>query len=301
MHRALVTGASGFIGSRLCKDAPAGVSLWGTRFRGACPENVAALSCSLEDKQSLVRAVEQSEPEVVAHLAYDQKRPQATVEGGTRLLLEAMGARPGVRLILLSTGAVFDGERAPYRETDEPLPLTPYGRAKKRAEAMWASAGGLVVRIGLTYGFDPPDPRTAALYAGLCGKGFPHPYFDDEIRSPLFVGDLSAALWKLAFLDDPPPVLHLAGPQSMSRYELARRLAAGWKFSPEGIPRASARQQGAKRPRDTSLDCSLARSILGFAPCTVEQAMEKETLRNHRRCGEKIRNPDYSRVRFARE
>ncbi len=38
---------------------------------------------------------------------------------------------PGSRLIYLSTDAVFDGESGPYKESDIPSPVWPYGVAKR--------------------------------------------------------------------------------------------------------------------------------------------------------------------------
>ena len=42
----------------------------------------------------------------------------------------------------------------PYRETDSPMPVWEYGRAKREAELKVLDAGGTVVRNSLVYGFD---------------------------------------------------------------------------------------------------------------------------------------------------
>ena len=49
-------------------------------------------------------------------------------------------------------------------------------------------------------------------------------FFDDELRSPALVGDLALALLELAGRDE-SGVLHLAGPEALSRYELALLVA----------------------------------------------------------------------------
>ncbi len=273
MPTVLITGASGYVGSRLCGLAPRGTDLWGTRLTRACPAKVNEIACDLADERSIRDAVSASCPDLVFHLAYDPARPEDIIAQGTRRLLAALESRPGCRIVFLSTDAVFDGTSAPNSEEDEPRPLTAYGRAKRAAEEMVLSAGGLVARTSLVYGFLPPDPRSAALASGLRGAGFPYPFFTDEIRSPVWVDDLCHGLWALALLPAPPEILHLAGPEAVSRHGFARRLALAWGLDPDSIPAGSLADHPAVRPADTSLASGLAGNLLGYSPRTVEQAV----------------------------
>jgi dTDP-4-dehydrorhamnose reductase len=77
-------------------------------------------------------------------------------------------------------------------------------------------------------------------------------FFEDEIRSPIQVGDLAAALLELAQLDTTGP-LHVAGADDLSRADLAE-LVAG-----RPVRRAPAPPG---RPLDCSLYCSRARALL---------------------------------------
>jgi dTDP-4-dehydrorhamnose reductase len=170
--------------------------------------------------------------------------------------------RPG-RFIFASTDMVFDGEAAAYREGDEPRPIFEYGRAKRDAEIRVLSGGGTVVRISLVYGWNPMDPRTSALLEGLRTGRFPHSYFSDEIRCPIFVDDLAEALVELAEgAAREESILHLAGPEPVSRHQFARRVAEALGLDAEIIPRARLREASLVRPADLSLDVSLACTCL---------------------------------------
>ena len=78
-------------------------------------------------------------------------------------------------------------------------------------------------------------------------------FYDDEIRSPVQVGDLAAAVLELAALGISGP-LNVAGADDVSRAELAE-LVAGRSVRHAPAPPG--------RPLDCSLDSSRARSLLG--------------------------------------
>jgi dTDP-4-dehydrorhamnose reductase len=154
----------------------------------------------------------------------------------------AAARRSGARLIHLSTDLVFDGEHAPYAEDDDPRPVSEYGRAKLEAERFVTD--GLVVRTSLLVGKPGPQEALAARDDVV--------FHTDEIRCPTNVLDLAAALLELAARDD-TGVLHAAGPDAVSRLELARLLGAR---NPKGAPTPPG------RARNVALDSSRARALL---------------------------------------
>jgi len=161
----------------------------------------------------------------------------------------AAAARAGARLIHVSTDLVFDGEHgAPYREEDEPRPISAYGRAKLEAERL---VDGLIVRTSLLYGKDEPGPQERLATDPKAT------FYVDEIRCPTRVDELAGALLELAGADV-SGVLHVAGPEAVSRLEFARFLGAP---DPRGMPAPPG------RARNVALDSSRAGSLL-TAPLT---------------------------------
>lgn len=231
-----VTGATGFLGVELMRLAP-----------GASGERA-----EIRDRRAVQALFERRRPEVVLHTAYRQSGEGArsiVVDGSENVALAAHAV--GARLVHLSTDVVFDGRQGrPYVEDDPPSPCTEYGRAKADAEQRVAAAhpDALIVRTSLIVGGPgrvPSKHELAALDPAMT-------FFEDEIRSPIQVGDLAAALLELAQLGTTGP-LHVAGADDLSRADLAE-LVAG-----RAVRRAPAPPG---RPLDCSLDCSRARALL---------------------------------------
>ena len=229
-----VTGATGYLGSELTRQAPE-----------ASTERV-----EVRDADAVQAFLERLRPDVVIHTAYRQAGPEAdevNVAGSETVARAA--AAVGARLVHVSTDVVFDGRKgAPYVESDPPGPVTEYGRTKAEAEARVAAAHprALVVRTSLLYGgAEPSKHELAALDPELT-------FYTDEIRSPVHVGDLAAALLELATLELAGP-LHVAGADAVSRAELARLIV--------GRPvRTGAAPPG--RPLDCTLDSSRAQALI---------------------------------------
>ncbi|MFL5913828.1 MAG: SDR family oxidoreductase [Gaiellaceae bacterium] len=231
--RFLVTGGAGYLGSEVCRiAAAAGHDVVATQFRSPAPFGEAV--------QVDVRAPFDVDADVVIHTAYVMGDAE-TIVLGTRNVADA-ARRAGARLVHLSTDLVFDGDSgAPYREEDEPRPVSEYGRAKLEAEGI---VDGLVVRTSLLYGKPGPQEALAARDDVV--------FHEDEIRCPTHVADLAAALLELAGLDV-AGVLHVAAPDAVSRLELARLLGAR---DPQGAPTPPG------RARNVALDSSRAARLL---------------------------------------
>lgn len=149
MSRILVTGASGFVGTRLCAllrargetvfEASSGLASGGSEA-----------TFSLDDSETVRAAVADADPEVVIHLA-----ALATVTGnqaglyyetntlGTERMIRAvdeLGRR--VRFIFVSTAGVYGNQPSNVlSEEMPPLPVHHYGLSKFAAERLVAMAG----------------------------------------------------------------------------------------------------------------------------------------------------------------
>jgi dTDP-4-dehydrorhamnose reductase len=271
----LITGASGYVGrATLAAAVGEGYAVTGTyhRHRPSIPGGRWA-ALDLRDRARVGATIARLRPAAIIHLAAAWSTPeeaQATIVDGTRAVVET-AAGIGTRLIHLSSDMIFDGEHAPYQESDPPAPLSFYARAKAAAEEL--VAGGIsnhvIVRTSLVTSFDPPDPRTAwvvkaLLAAAESGEALQTSdvtLFADEFRCPVRTGDLAAALVEL--IEHPHRgVLHIAGPERLSRHQLGLRIASHFRLDPAGIRSGTIAGSGLVRPRDCTLDTSLARSVL---------------------------------------
>lgn len=285
--RVVVTGATGQLGAYAVGAlvrAGHEVIPWGRRGPasvGGCPGRAVELT----DVEATRRELDESRPETILHLAAvasyedvfrDPEAGESVNVGATRTLAEWC-LRHEARLVLTSTDAVFDGERGGYREEDEARPVLAYGRTKRAAEReVLAVPGGLAARLSLLYGFSRCgregffDRSIAALRAGESRA-----FFTDEYRTPLHLADAAGALAGLIGAER-AGIVHVGGPERLSRFELMRRAAAALGINPERV-RANRRADVPSpepRPADTSLDSGrLARLLPSLVRRTVEVAL----------------------------
>jgi nucleoside-diphosphate-sugar epimerase len=166
--RALVTGASGFIGGVLCarllEQGHQVTAL--VRRPGSQPPGTEAVAGDLGREGGLREALSEARPDCVVHLAAEiasQRNGEKVREvnvAGTRRLLDACLApvpgRPesGPRFVFASTVVTGQADGALLSE-ERPLPVsTPYGRSKQEGERMVLASGlpAVVIRPSHVYG-----------------------------------------------------------------------------------------------------------------------------------------------------
>jgi dTDP-4-dehydrorhamnose reductase len=266
MRRLFITGGAGYLGAELARQALAGGwEVAATTFTrrpdiaGAC-----WLPLDIRDADAVGRALADTRPDVVVHTAYRQSGPDlwSISAEGAAVVARAVAAA-GVRLIHMSSDALFDGERAGmYTEADDPSPITPYGEAKAAAERFVAQThpSALIVRTSLLYGGREPGQHEHLVLDVAVGRTDLE-FFTDELRCPIVVGDLAAALLELA-PTDVRGRLHVAGADVVSRYEFARRVAAAHGYAPDRLRAGSSAASGLRRPRNCAMDSGKAQGFI---------------------------------------
>ncbi|HTT68979.1 MAG TPA: sugar nucleotide-binding protein [Gemmatimonadales bacterium] len=265
--RALVVGASGFLGSRLLALAPRDVELAGTGGRRPVrPGNWKELHLDLAAPSAARALVEQERPSTVFFCAYDKSNPAVTVDAAVATARAALAG--GARYVLFSTDMVFDGRTGGYSEQSVATPIESYGAMKAEAEALVRAEhpNALVIRTSLLVGESGIMLRPAYECESLM-RGRPVSLYRDEWRCPTHVDDVARAAWELAAMEV-AGVYHVAGPERLSRLELGRVVCDLFHFDPALIREAD---RPPSRPRDTSLDCRRAMTLLGWAPRSLSE------------------------------
>jgi dTDP-4-dehydrorhamnose reductase len=263
-RRLLVTGGSGYLGRVLVRRALAEWDVAATYHANRPVADVAWLQLDLRDAQAAEDAIAARHPDVVIHTAYVQAGPdlEAVTVGGSAAVAHA-ARRCGARLVHLSSDVVFDGEReGSYSEADSPAPISPYGAAKAAAEREVARSdpGALIVRTSLIYGGDTPSPHEQLALDAAAGRA-DVAFYHDELRCPVHVEDLAAALLELAPLDVHGP-LHVAGADIVSRYEFAGLVVQTQGGDTRALRSASSAASPVRRPRNCALDSRRAQALL---------------------------------------
>jgi dTDP-4-dehydrorhamnose reductase len=277
--RLLLTGASGQLGGyllRVLREKGLPAVAWSGSRTGEL-FGFPLQPVNLAEPEAVSDAFHAARPTLIVHTAAlasvaecfrDPPRAHRINAEGTAVLAR-LADQTGTRLLHVSTDLVFDGERGAYREQDIPRPLSVYGRSKAAAErAVLAFPRTVVVRVSLLFGpsiVGRPsffDQQVSALR-----EGKPCTLFADEWRTPLGLMTAAQALLAVA-RSDFTGVLHLGGPERMSRLEMGQRLAGYVGCDPSVIVPCS-RDQAAgtePRPRDTGLDSSCWRRLFPEQP-----------------------------------
>lgn len=198
-------------------------------------------------------------PRVVVNAAATMSDWSVTADGAAYVALAAK--RVGARLLHMSTDVVHGGRPEPYTEMDLPSPIGAYGAAKAAAETAIAAIDpfATMVRTSLIVG---PDSKHARMALEMITGKRAGVLFTDEIRCPIDVADLAAAVLELADSDH-VGLLNVAGPEAISRADYGRLLARRSGLDPADVPTGALAEAGlGPRAAEVRLDISKAQSLL---------------------------------------
>jgi nucleoside-diphosphate-sugar epimerase len=295
VQRALVTGAAGFIGSHLAAGLlRQGWHVTGLDTRGASSDPVAAENLAVltshprfrmarADLSSAELTLPVEGVQVAFHLAGlpgarrswgDQFPAYLTVNVlGTQRLLEACAAAEVPRLVFASSSSVYGpGNGTPSKETDQPLPLSPYGVSKLAAERLclaYANRPSAVTSVVALRYFTVYGPRqrpdmafTRIMRAALSGRAVPLYGSGAQRRDFTHVSDAVAATISAASCEARAEVVNVASGRSVPLVQAVRRIASLAGAEVPSLRRAA-------QPGDadvTAADLARARDLLGYEP-----------------------------------
>ncbi len=217
-----------------------------------------------------------------------EKTYAANVIAVENLVKICSSQNPKIKLVQISTDYVFSGENASYNEKSKPNSVNYYGQTKLEAENIILEAyklqkleNFLICRTTLLYGLAKPFHR---------GNFFINTYktlkdnqnvkaSTSNITCPTYVNDLALCL-KFLIENDHSGIFHTAGPESISRYEFAKKIAKIFEFNQNSIIPSEFHTQKAKRPNNSTLDTSKLKKLLPFKMKEIEEALNalKEEL-----------------------
>jgi dTDP-4-dehydrorhamnose reductase len=249
----LVVGGSGFLGLRITRQARlAGHRVIAT-WHASAPPAVDAdwRRLDIRRRDDVTALARRARPDAVINAAYRKSDWAVTADGGAHVALAAAVA--GARLVHVSSDAVFSGAAPSYDETSPPDPVTPYGAAKAAAETAvkGIAPDAVIARTSLIIG-DGDSVHEGLVHAMAAGTA-PGFLYTDEVRCPVHVADLAAALLELA-AGPHAGTCHVAGADAVSRHELGLLIAARDGLDPFALRAGPRPATGPARPLDVRLD-----------------------------------------------
>ncbi|MFA6092455.1 MAG: SDR family oxidoreductase [Elusimicrobiota bacterium] len=284
--KVLIVGSTGLVGHALYRhlSSQPGFSVLGTSRADDLPglERLDVL-----EKGAFSGILEKTKPEVVLfpaaqpHVDACEQSPAETRRLNVEATLDAARSTlsSGARFVFFSTDYVFDGKTSgAYHEEDVPCPINEYGRQKLDVEQALGGMDGswLVLRVSAVFGWEL-NPRNFTLKVlSVLREGGQLRCAQDQVYNPTYAPSLAQAADRL-ISSGAEGIFHLAGPQTVSRYEFARKAAEA--FSLDGKRILGGRLSEllgpgiAPRPLRTPLDSSRARRLLGEGLMDVDEAL----------------------------
>ena len=273
MQKILITGASGFLGTKLKSVLGSSYEVIGT-YQNRSKSDLHQLD--ITNSTAVSAFVELHNPDIIIHAAaladpdYCEKNKELAERInviGTKNVVNACKSR---KLIFISTNYVFDGERGNYVESDPCNPINVYGATKYRAEQEIKHLDeSLILRLPMLYGYN--------------GQGLPNGFFSKIIkgqplnldnvtlRQPLLADDVGAAI-NILIMESFSGVFHLAGPNRLPKYELGLALERAIRQESLLTP-CTLEEPIVKRPENASLETSKARRI-GIYFHSIKESVE---------------------------
>jgi dTDP-4-dehydrorhamnose reductase len=298
--RAMVTGASGFVGAHLALGlARNGFEVSAVCGKNSCPPEVSRIAShvfnvDLATEMAVREIVLAANPDLIVHAAALAQAPICENNPELAKSSNILSTRNIIRVCqhhisdhppvisFISSDLVFDGAEAPpegFSEQDEPRPKSVYGHTKLAAEriVLEEATNSFVLRLSLLYG------RRIGTHEGFMGwlrggmeAGENVHLFADEWRTPVYAEDVITGVVVTAEMGlsrratgkfEPGTIYHLSGPERISRFDFGLLVAEEFGFSPSLVLRSEQRlgdDRLGPRPHDVSLSVKRACTELGL-------------------------------------
>jgi dTDP-4-dehydrorhamnose reductase len=229
------------------------------------------------DPDAVLRVLDATDAEriVLVHgpsdVTWIEEHPAEAMRAHAGAANTVLGAAGDRRIVFISTDNVFDGTSEAPDEATEPRPFNAYGRAKRAAEQILAEGPATtVLRVSLVYGWEPPETTKWLNYFSSCanrlraGERITVP--SDQWTTPVLVEDVAAVTAALLPAVSAAPLVHLGGPERISRADWAGLIAREMGLPPDRVvPEPRAHGRYASRPPNTCL----ASTVLAVDPATA--------------------------------
>lgn len=281
-HEIIGTGLSGLVGSRVVELLSSSYSFTDLSWQS---------SVDIRDRRAVFKRIGESGASSVFHFAAKTDVDGCENESskgkeseawqinvvGTKHVAEACKLY-NKQLLYISTDFVFDGDHAPYSETDIPHPINFYGRTKFEGEqvVLQTIENPIIVRISFPYrkSFDQKKDLIRSV-AEKINAGEEQQAITDQYIVPTFIDDIAYSL-ELLIKQRESGIFHVVGSQAVTPYELFEKIGFSLRIGPRLVPVArEAYYQGrAKRPYKSILKNDKI-TRLGAHLLTVDEGLAK--------------------------
>ncbi len=288
MDKILIIG-SGFVGANLAILAKNNFNVHLTYHNTPVASNMCDNTSHLDitDQRQIGELVKKIAPDIIVNTAavsspYICAQDKSVCEminvAGTENIAKA-ASDCSARLIHLSSDLVYNGSGSYYKETDAAEPSCLYGRTKLNSEhAVAANCQSFcVLRSALVFGKNVSGQKRFidTIIDKLKNRQQPE-LFSNEYRNMIYVGDLCSIILEMAKQKDFSGILNAGGPERITRYEFAVKLAETFELDATLLKPIKVDQAlfNDHRPEDCSMNTDKLCELVERKPMTPKDALE---------------------------
>jgi dTDP-4-dehydrorhamnose reductase len=264
--RLLVTGATGLLGLNLALDASRSHEVMGVARRPLPSAPFPVLSADLLEAATVPRILDDSGADAIVHCAaaadvdWCEHNPELASQLNARVPEEIAITcrRRNIRLIHISTDAVFDGRKDGfYSESDPSNPIGVYAKTKYAAEqaVLKSNPQAIVARVNF-YGWSVSGKRSLAeFFVNNLSRGLRVKGFTDVTFCPMLVNTLGRLLLQM-LATNLHGLYHVVGSSAMTKFEFGGAIAREFGFNADLISPQSVDGSGLAAQRAHNLGLS---------------------------------------------
>ena len=269
MDNVLVIG-SGFLGGNIVNEFRNNeIKVIGTNYNKNSSDEI---HFDITNMDSIVSCVKKYSPQVIINCAANVNVDDLENNEKLAFSINAYGAENiakvcknnKIRLLHISSDAVFDGKKGMYVEEDVTNPVNIYAKSKMLGEKLISKnlENYVIIRTNF-YGFHKQDKFLFNWILSKLKNNERFPGFNDVFFNPLEVTNLSKMIYELSEKNF-CGILHLSSDEIFSKFEFATKISEFFGFDSNLIRSGSIEELGfdAKRPKNTTLANNKAKNLL---------------------------------------
>jgi len=281
----LVTGSAGLVGSQIVKDLIKQNHISYSCYHNQKPLQGIPIPLDLSDENQIIETLQEIKPDRIIHLAAmtgvdlceSEKELATLINTKATEILAKQAAKQNVFFLYVSTDYVFNGINGMKKEDDPSNPLGFYGTSKLEGELVLnkLASSWCIARTSTPFGIHPTKKSFPLWVKENLEAKKQIPVLIDQFTSPTYVPNLSKMLIEITTRQI-IGTIHVSGATRISRYALAELVANKLHLDKNFLipTKIDTMNWKAQRPKDSSLDVSLATELLNQQPQKIEQSIE---------------------------
>ena len=285
--RILLTGASGFLGEYLISEGiKRGLNVVCAGRKRVEKADWEYLDLSQEKETR--KLINKIKPNWIIHAGAVSSIEQCEKNNEYAIKVNAVSTKVlsqeasslGCKFMFVSTDMVFDGKNPPYYPEAKKCPVSQYGYTKALGEDYTSKGEGdwYIARLALLYGRSWDGKKGASDWLISSNRDKREVVlFKDEFRSPVWVKEVSYALYEILEKAPSRSIWHIGGPKRLSRFDFGILVAKICDLDRKLIKPGYLKDypKSTLRPPDLTLVSEKTEKITGFTFKPPENALEE--------------------------